>query len=364
MPSPAYNFEPQVSDAGYSWVDARVVENDWRIGAEPSRVLVANSTPETKAARTASPLLVDQMTGYYDGPRLSEEGGLFRNFAALPETEEAILGFAIGSGSLFGPERQALAVPTGVNHPKRKPKSSLSHRLLHHPTDPDWHRCERDLSGWLEAGCLLCDTLQQWQIEIGRMRFLVDVWEALRYDDNKRLGELIRYSDVKGSDLVAIAPILNSSGILPADMPKPRSGGRAVAVSRWLESAATDFLQGRLTPEVLNDEENDVGTLVFRTDHLIDALWLQFVDAICETKDFQTCSICGTWFDISATGAREDKTLCSPACTAKSYRQRKKHAKRLRAEGKMPSQIAKVVGSDTATVKRWLSSAKKRRRAK
>ena len=38
--------------------------------------------------------------------------------------------------------------------------------------------------------------------------------------------------------------------------------------------------------------------------------------------EFHSCILCGTEFVVNV--ARKDKTLCSPACNAKSYRQRKK----------------------------------------
>jgi hypothetical protein len=56
--------------------------------------------------------------------------------------------------------------------------------------------------------------------------------------------------------------------------------------------------------------------------NLLEAMWLQFGQAVESNKSFRKCRACGTWFEISPKTARSDKVFCSGACKAKAYRQR------------------------------------------
>jgi hypothetical protein len=57
--------------------------------------------------------------------------------------------------------------------------------------------------------------------------------------------------------------------------------------------------------------------------NLLEAMWLQFGEAVTHDKSFRKCRQCGTWFEISLRAARIDKVFCSEACKAKAYRRRK-----------------------------------------
>lgn len=55
---------------------------------------------------------------------------------------------------------------------------------------------------------------------------------------------------------------------------------------------------------------------------LLEAMWLQFGQAVESNKAFRQCRHCGTWFDLSPKAARVDKVFCTEACKARAYRQR------------------------------------------
>ena len=56
--------------------------------------------------------------------------------------------------------------------------------------------------------------------------------------------------------------------------------------------------------------------------NLLEAMWLQFGQAVASDKSFRQCRECGTWFKNSPKTARSDKIFCSGACKAKAYRER------------------------------------------
>jgi hypothetical protein len=55
---------------------------------------------------------------------------------------------------------------------------------------------------------------------------------------------------------------------------------------------------------------------------LLEAMWLQFGQAVASNRSLRKCRHCGTWFDLSPKAARIDKVFCSEACKARAYRRR------------------------------------------
>lgn len=55
---------------------------------------------------------------------------------------------------------------------------------------------------------------------------------------------------------------------------------------------------------------------------LLEAMWVQFGQAVEANKSFRQCRHCGAWFDLSPKAARADKVFCTDACKAKAYRHR------------------------------------------
>ena len=55
---------------------------------------------------------------------------------------------------------------------------------------------------------------------------------------------------------------------------------------------------------------------------LLEAMWVQFGQAVEANTSFRQCRQCRTWFDLSPKAARADKVFCTEACKAKAYRQR------------------------------------------
>jgi hypothetical protein len=91
---------------------------------------------------------------------------------------------------------------------------------------------------------------------------------------------------------------------------------------------------------------------------LLKALWLQFALGTSEGKEYRSCVVCGTWYELSPDTARTTRLFCSDGCKSKGYRQKQERARQLFSEKNTFRQIAKVLGSDAATVKRWITGKK------
>lgn len=148
----------------------------------------------------------------------------------------------------------------------------------------------------------------------------------------------------------------------------------AMAVHRWLDLPR---LGGLVTPTKISrdlcnaipplsaliglqegpDETLQVAASV---EGLSNVMWLQFALAIAESKQYRRCEVCQTVFELSPESGgkrrrgRSDKQFCSDNCRVKSYLARRENAKKMRAQGSTLHDIAKKVGTDLDTLKRWL----------
>jgi hypothetical protein len=99
-------------------------------------------------------------------------------------------------------------------------------------------------------------------------------------------------------------------------------------------------MQGRNSRPVPND--------------LLGAVWLQFAQTVGGDKGFRRCSQCGLWFELAPEGGRKTKQFCSGTCRARAHRTRQEKIWELHRQGKRAKEIADEVGTDLATVKKWV----------
>jgi predicted nucleic acid-binding Zn ribbon protein len=97
------------------------------------------------------------------------------------------------------------------------------------------------------------------------------------------------------------------------------------------------------------------GELRFAPRYLIDAIWLQFAEAVCGNKNYRQCLVCGKPFELSPDVARTSRLFCSDSCKMQSYRQRKAKTANLWDQGLSVQEIAEAVGSDDAYVRKWVA---------
>ena len=122
---------------------------------------------------------------------------------------------------------------------------------------------------------------------------------------------------------------------------------------RWLFDRQLQHVQGRAVGVPLR--------YVNRPLTLVSAMWLQLALTLEGTKRFIECKHCGRPMEISTdqTGFRTHREFCSDACKTKDYRQRKHQVHELAAQGVAINTIVQRVGTERATIRRWLAATNK-----
>jgi hypothetical protein len=111
----------------------------------------------------------------------------------------------------------------------------------------------------------------------------------------------------------------------------------------------------RVTPRFARDPLTGKMDLQVMPKNLLGALWLQLAEAIGGGKKFRQCDTCGGWFEVAPRHNRADRQFCTDACRSRAYRGRQDRARQLAAEGRRLPAIAKELGSDVKTVRKWVT---------
>jgi hypothetical protein len=103
---------------------------------------------------------------------------------------------------------------------------------------------------------------------------------------------------------------------------------------------------------------NFSGRVALRVNYadLRDFMFYQLGHAVIAGRRFRQCAVCGKWSLLLPGVNRKDRITCSGYCRLKLHRQRIS-ARELQRAGWSPKKIAKELGSDPASVERWLSQA-------
>jgi hypothetical protein len=130
---------------------------------------------------------------------------------------------------------------------------------------------------------------------------------------------------------------------------------------KWLFDRNLQHVQGRLGFDKAGEPKLTLEPLT-----LISAMWLQLALAITGDKRFVACKFCRRLLEISTeqSGFRSHREFCTDSCKTKDYRKRKRSALRLAIAGKPLAEISEKTGTDAATIKTWLKTAKSRRNAR
>jgi hypothetical protein len=273
---------------------------------------------------------------------LVEETGLFGMFAAIDPTPESFLTFANRFGPLFDRDHAF------------KNRGGSGQKLNHmpHTRDDDRTRFDR------------FEHVQDWQIVHSHLRHFLDLFEAIRTGDPEKLAH----------------PIPKWGGVLdPSNVPDSLADFEKTIPQRQLQK----YLHGRTSPQQRAAKLAEmvcggaVGAVVrnrvrfeiawnsseqrfdaqLQPQDLVGAMYYQFSTAITEGRRFQRCHACGRWFMLLPGVNRANKLTCSQSCRTHACRQRQERASVLKAQGMRVPAIAKALGSDVETVKRWLAKA-------
>jgi len=194
------------------------------------------------------------------------------------------------------------------------------------------------------------------------MRWCVSLWDALCDGDAKRGAALTRKPPPPMG-----YPSDRAKGLLRSAVNSPEE---------WMQvGMPEDVVQRQLLADVVNSELQLFTTDAIRLEvadytgelHLATrggtaSLWLvlvwQLAESLAEKKVFQRCQVCNKWFAIEPGVNKVDRVLCSAACKSRAYRMRVARAQELAVAGKKAREIAKDIGSDVETVKKWIAGKK------
>jgi putative ATPase subunit gpP of terminase len=134
----------------------------------------------------------------------------------------------------------------------------------------------------------------------------------------------------------------------PGDLVKP--------AQLYLQRVVTRHLAERVSTSLAFSSNHRHQRLVYGPTSLLGALWLQVALAIASDATMGSCKECGRPFEISRSpmGLRVDAEFCTNACKSRQYRKRKRRAKRLFREGYGIVEIASLIDTSPATVRRWV----------
>jgi len=98
---------------------------------------------------------------------------------------------------------------------------------------------------------------------------------------------------------------------------------KSLTAEQVLQALVHDVLYNRGRIRATQDQPGR-HSLVYRVDELANAIWGQWMVAVCENQEFQDCDQCKKPIAISLEAPRSNRRFCSNRCQMKAYRQRKK----------------------------------------
>src|SRR5262249_1519214 len=227
---------------------------------------------------------------------------LFRDFAWLEPTLEAVLRFANRYGTLC----QRLEYNTFAFWETGIPQMKQLVALCDAVTQSDWKQIPKALEPFLANRCL-------------------EGSDDLRPIRDK----LKRGENVSRNELANAAVMRLYQAIKP--------------VQRFEGEGYWNALSGRVALRIKHAD-------------LVGFMFYQLGHALIGGRRFRQCDVCGKWSLLQPGVNRKDRLTCSGYCRLKLYRQ-KVMAQELRRGGWSPKKIAKEIGVDIARVKNWLAQA-------
>jgi hypothetical protein len=329
-------FRWPVATAGYRWEERFLIPTDvsrdskspW-IDSPRAEVLVPNGR-DPDDTRPWSPL---------------RQHDLFRQFVNTRADRDGVLGFANRFGQLTD----------------GRPSTSVR---------PPWRFH------------LPAELLGDWQKEVGALRGVVRVFDALEAGRTKDLSQWVirwRELDPRIQKAEVIRPKDDGTWLLLftdedgarfrfyllgdpyVPIGAPDRLDRVAAARLLVVSVTNQYLRNHCSP-YLHPRQYwaDRYVLKMTPNDLVGAMWWQFARLLAGESAYRHCKVCNRLMELSTNGEgfRSDREICSAACKAKDHRRRVREAKQLRAEGKSVREIAALFEQPTKVIKNWLAKTK------
>jgi hypothetical protein len=266
-----FEFTWEVSSLGYEWKTAEPV-----------------STPKRKRRYLIEKFAVGLQRPVRRYRPLEDASGLFRTFAEIPLTHEGVQTFASMYGML-GKGVTELVVPGS--------------------------------SDSVHAG----ESFECWIEEIGLIRDLLGLWDALVSKNHSVLAKIIRWNKVGvraqwGSGKLGRRGGWIAAQDIRADLLQSFVPGNLLSpgwhcLQQLLNAQLTKYPAGA---RLLWDRDL---ALFMAPGSLISAIWFQFAAAIDGNRDYRRCKHCRRWFEIGGA-RRSDAVFCSNACKFRDFRRK------------------------------------------
>jgi hypothetical protein len=194
-----------------------------------------------------------------------------------------------------------------------------------------------------------------WRQGISEMRQAVALQDALDASDPEKVRKNIQ-------------PFLAYDTEAAREIRKKLATGKRLTDQELFQAAVLRLLYGavgELKPEVAWDIKARRATLHLAHPDLLAFMRFQLAHALIARRRFGQCRACGGWFRLDPRVNRADRLTCSNSCRFARYRQRKREAVELRARGMNVRQIVKELGvkpqphedkSAIDIVKSWIAS--------
>jgi hypothetical protein len=230
--------------------------------------------------------------------------GIFRDFAGLKPTPEAVLTFANRYGALH-----------------QRPEFN---------------------------------TLASWRQGIRHLNQLVTLSDAVTAGDCKQIARALE-------PFLAEPALADAADIRPIRQKQKR--GASVSPDELAHAAVARLYQAIAPAERFQAQgswRSMSGGVVVRLQYadLLDFMFAQLGHALIGGRRFRPCAACGKWFRLTPGVNRANRTTCSGYCRLRLHRQRRAKAEELGRRGWSPQRIAQEVGSEVSTVRQWLNRAK------
>jgi hypothetical protein len=210
------------------------------------------------------------------------------------------------------------------------------------------------------------NVLLWWRCAIHAMRDMIGLWDAVRTRDHSRLQNYITwwndhkvvYHNNQDPRFVSPLQIIASREVREGWLAHFKQGDLVTPAWFHLMSTVNMWLAGLVNAELQWDEAALRPVAQIVPSSLLGALWLQLYHAIDGEKNYRTCEVCKTWFEVTPKVNRTTKRYCSDACRSQALQDRHKRAQQMHEEGQSLKEIASKLGSDVPTVKKWVKGKK------
>ena len=268
-----FTAELEVPKSGFKWCDAGMVDID--VDVEVHRhdgTTLYHPLVELSKSRYLVPKGRGEIPVRKFDP-FEEHTGMFRQFANLPASEDAILNFANRYGWL--------GVPDLVVQESELPDDDLSARELLEVAG-NWHFGDHsEFSG---------ESIEIWSNMIAQISESVSLWDRLM-DERK--------------------------------FPQSRTDDEINQDWRRLE-VIVNYGMGNTGGAHLSYDGKRIGfRFRYHAVNLTKVLWLQLARAIVGKKQYERCKQCASYFEIGPGVGRKGKVYCSKACKQAASRERK-----------------------------------------